>query len=54
MMRQLIVGMAVDMTEFPTMPGYPEQSLAAEGPGSSQAEDVGGDGVTAEEDKEEL
>ena len=24
MMRQLAVGMAVDMTEFPTMPGYLE------------------------------
>ena len=22
MMRQLVVGMAVDMTEFPTLPGY--------------------------------
>ena len=54
MIRQLIVGMVVDMIEFSTMPGYPEQSLAAKGPGSSQAKDVGGDGVIAEEDEEEL
>ena len=48
------MGMAVDMSEFPTMPGYPEQSLATEVPSSSQAEGVGGDGVTVEGDKEEL
>ena len=53
-MRQLVVGMAVDMTEFPTMPGYPEQMLATEVPSSSQAEGAGGDGVTAEGDEEEL
>ena len=33
MMRQLAVGMAVDMTEFPIMLEYSEQSLAVEGPG---------------------
>ena len=54
MMRQLVVGMAVDMTEFPTMPGYPEQMLATEVPSSSQAEGAGGDGVTAEGNEEEL
>ena len=48
------MGMAVDMTEFPTMPRYSEQSLATEVPSSSQAEGVGGDGVTAEEDEDEL
>ena len=48
------MGMTVDMTEFPTMPGYPEQSLAVEVLSSSQAEGIGGDGVTAEEDEEEL
>ena len=46
--------MAVDMTEFPTMHRYPEQSLATEVPSSSQAEGAGGDGVTAEGDEEEL
>ena len=53
-MRHLAVGMAVDMTEFPTIPGYPKQSLATEVPSSSQAEGAGGDGVTAEGDEEEL
>ena len=54
MMRQLAVGMVVDMTEFPIMPGYPKQSLATEVLSSSQAEGAGGDGVTAEGDEEEL
>ena len=51
MMRQLALGMVVDMTQFPTMPIFPGQSLAEE-PGSSQAEDVGGDGAEMEEEEE--
>ena len=50
-MRQLAVGMAVDMTEFPIMPGYPEP---LEVPSSSQAEGAGGDEVTAEGDEEDM
>ena len=51
MMRQLAVGMAVDMSEFPIMPGYPEPP---EVPGSSQAEGVGDDDITVEEDEEDV
>ena len=50
MMRQLALGMVVDMSEFPIMPGYPEPS---EVPGSSQAEDTGGDDFTAGDDEED-
>ena len=50
MMRQLALGMAVDMSEFPIMPGYPEPP---EVPGSSQAEDTGGDDFTAGDDEED-
>ena len=51
MMRQLAVGMAVDMSQFPMMPGYPEPP---EVPGSSQAEGVGDDDITVEEDEEDV
>ena len=52
MIRQLAIGMAVDMTQFPIMPGFLGRSLGEE-PGSSQAEDLGGDVAEVEEEEEE-
>ena len=55
MMRQLAIGMAVDMSQFPFMPDFPGRSQGEE-PGSSQAEDLGGTvaGVEEEEEEEDL
>ena len=39
-MRQLAIGMAVDMSKFPFMPDFPGRSQGDE-PGSSQVEDPG-------------
>ena len=50
-MRQLAIGMAVDMTQFPFMPDFSGRSQGKES-GSSQAEDLGGDGAEAEEEEE--
>jgi len=52
MMRQLAIGMAVDMSQFPFMPDFPRQSQGEE-PGSSQAEDLGGTVTEVEEEEEE-
>ncbi len=51
MMRQLAIGMAVDMTQFPSMPLYPGQSYQ-EVPGSSHGEVGGDDGDEMEEEEE--
>ena len=45
------MGIAVDMTQFPSMPEFVGRSLAEE-QGSSQVEDVGGDGAEMEEEEE--
>ena len=49
-MRQLAVGIAVDLTQFPSMPEFAGRSLAEE-PSSSQVEDVGRDGAEMEEEE---
>ena len=55
MMRQLALGMAADMSQFPFMPVYPGRDQGEE-PGSSQAEglgvDVEGDDEGEEEDED--
>ena len=51
-MRQLAIGMAVDMSQFPFMPDFPGRSQGEE-PGSSQAEDLGGVVAEVKEEEEE-
>ena len=50
-MRMLAVGMAVDMSQFPTMPIYLGCPLA-EDHGPSQEGDLGGDGEEVAEEEE--
>ena len=45
------MGIAIDMTQFPSMPEFSGRSLAEE-PSSSQAEDVGSDEAEMEEKEE--
>ena len=52
MMMMLVIGMVVDMSQFPTMPVHPGHPLAEEH-GPSQAEDLGGDGEDVAEEEEE-
>ena len=51
-MRQLVIGMAVDMTQFTFMPDFSGRSQGEES-GSSQAEDLGSVVAEVEEEEEE-
>ena len=51
-MRQLAIGMAVDMSQFPFMLDFTGRSQGDE-PGSSQAKDLGGAITEVEEEEED-
>ena len=51
-MRQLAIGMAVDMSQFPFMPDFQGWSQGEE-PGSSQTEDLRGVVAGVEEEEED-
>ena len=51
MMRQLAIGMAADMSQFPFMPVFPGREPGEE-PGSSQGEGLGDD-VEGDDEEEE-